>query len=661
MFFPSEMNRITIGLHRDNLQDGIRSFHENGAMEIINIRDSDSRLKGHLSPSTRPEMAEKCVEYKIRIDKVLDAFAVIKKDQKNPFIELFRPSHIPKVPVDPVEPSDIFLKLDAVLEKADKVLSLKSELLEIRDKKDNTALQIDSVTLLLPFDIDLSWVGESKYLFVAAGLLEREYYRLFIQEMNSSGIIDPVILTSGGKDKDPCSVICAFLSADYHIFENCTAATHFREIELDPYMGTPEEALVFLKERFDCLSSRELDIMSSIRTIDAECSLSLLVLREELLILKERIDAIGKAGKTRDVIFIEGWIPSGEKDNLKKGLSKATDDHLIFDSVPSSDSDLTIPVKYDNPRFLQPFQYLTTMFARPKYHEIDPTPFIAPIFVLFFGLMLGDAGYGIVITVVGYLIFRGAGRVSPTMYDLSYILIACGLSAIVFGTIQGGWFGDFFPRFLGITPPLVIIDPLKDPIAFFQIALIIGIIHINLGLCLALYQNLKQKAYKIAIFQQGAWFIIQPSAAVLLDNFFQWGLFPPQALPLAYFGTIAGLIMIFWHYGPMGFFRLTGFLGDWLSYVRILALALATAGIAMTVNILTGLVGSINPFLVVVAVIVFLGGHIFNIIIQSLGGVIHAIRLQYIEFFGKFYVGGGREYEPFMVKRTYTIAREEDR
>ncbi len=377
MFFPSEMNRITIGLHRDNLQDGIRSFHENGAMEIINIRDSDSRLKGHLSPSTRPEMAEKCVEYKIRIDKVLDAFAVIKKDQKNPFIELFRPSHIPKVPVDPVEPSDIFLKLDAVLEKADKVLSLKSELLEIRDKKDNTALQIDSVTLLLPFDIDLSWVGESKYLFVAAGLLEREYYRLFIQEMNSSGIIDPVILTSGGKDKDPCSVICAFLSADYHIFENCTAATHFREIELDPYMGTPEEALVFLKERFDCLSSRELDIMSSIRTIDAECSLSLLVLREELLILKERIDAIGKAGKTRDVIFIEGWIPSGEKDNLKKGLSKATDDHLIFDSVPSSDSDLTIPVKYDNPRFLQPFQYLTTMFARPKYHEIDPTPFIA--------------------------------------------------------------------------------------------------------------------------------------------------------------------------------------------------------------------------------------------------------------------------------------------
>ncbi len=504
-------------------------------------------------------------------------------------------------------------------------------------------------------------MGESKYLFVVAGFLERDYYRLFIQELNSSGILDPLILTSSGKDKDSCVVLCAFLSADYDLFEKCSASAHFREIELDHYQGSPKEALVLLTGRLDHLTSREEELMNSIRTTDSECSPSLLVLREELLILKERFDAIGKAGKTREVLFIEGWVPSSERENLEKTVAKATDNHLIFDSVSSSDSDLNIPVKYDNPRFIQPFEYLTSMFARPKYEEIDPTPFIAPIFVLFFGLMLGDAGYGIIITIFGILIFRGAGRVSPTMYNLSYILIACGLSAIVFGAIQGGWFGDFFPRFLGITPPLVIIDPLKDPIAFFQIALIIGIVHINLGLCLALYQNLKQKAYKMAIFQQGVWFILQPSAAVLLDNFFGWGLFPSLALPFAYLGTIAGLIMIFWHYGPMGFFRLTGFLGDWLSYVRILALALATAGIAMTINILTGLVGSINPFLVVLAVIVFLGGHLFNIIIQSLGGVIHAIRLQYIEFFGKFYVGGGREYEPFIVKRTYTIAREEDR
>ncbi len=661
MFYPSEMNRITIGLHRAYTQDAIRALHETGVMEIINIRDPGSHISLSVNSSLRPEMAEQCIEYKIRIDKILDAFAYAKIGGKNPIIELFIPDPVLKVPVDRVELSGIISDLDAVLERAKEALSLKSRLLEIRDQKDYYARQMDSLTLLLPFNIDLSGLGKSKYLFIAAGVIETEYYPLFVQEMNSSGILDPVILTGKEKKKDLYSVVCAFLSADYHLFENCARKTHFREIELDSYNGTPKEALILLKEKNDLLYSREQELINSLRLIDAECSSSLLILREELLIFKERFDTIGKAGTTREVIFIEGWVPSTETDNLNNRLSEATDEHLIFDSVSPSDSETNIPVKYDNPWYLQPFEYLTTMFARPKYLEIDPTPFIAPIFVLFFGLMLGDAGYGIIITLIGYLIFRGAGRVSTTMHDLSFILVACGLSAIVFGMIQGGWFGDFFPRFLGITPPLIFIDPLKDPIAFFQIALIIGIIHINLGLCLALIQNLKQRAYKMAIFQQGAWFILQPSAAVLLDNFFEWGLFPPQLLPAAYLGAIAGLIMIFWHYGPMGFFRLTGFLGDWLSYVRILALALATAGIAMTVNILTGLVESINPFLIILAVIVFLGGHIFNIIIQSLGGVIHAIRLQYIEFFGKFYVGGGKEFEPFMVKRTFTVAREEYR
>ena len=122
----------------------------------------------------------------------------------------------------------------------------------------------------------------------------------------------------------------------------------------------------------------------------------------------------------------------------------------------------------------------------------------------------------------------------------------------------------------------------------------------------------------------------------------------------AYAGAIVGVLMIFYYRGPMGFFGLTGFLGDWLSYVRILALALATGGIAMTINILAELIAGIHPIMIIPAAVIFLGGHTFNIIIQSLGGVIHAIRLQYIEFFGKFYTGGGKMFRPFRAERVYS-------
>jgi len=154
---------------------------------------------------------------------------------------------------------------------------------------------------------------------------------------------------------------------------------------------------------------------------------------------------------------------------------------------------------------------------------------------------------------------------------------------------------------------------------------------------------------------QGVWFIIQPAAAVLMAGFFGWIAVSMNLTYLAVLGIVIGLAVIFYSRGPMGFFALTGFLGDWLSYVRILALALATAGIAMTVNILAQLIADISPYLIILAALVFIVGQLFNLIIQSLGGMIHSIRLQYIEFFSKFFVGGGREFIPFGMERMYSI------
>jgi Archaeal/vacuolar-type H+-ATPase subunit I len=161
-------------------------------------------------------------------------------------------------------------------------------------------------------------------------------------------------------------------------------------------------------------------------------------------------------------------------------------------------------------------ELLTTTFSRPRYDEIDPTPFFAPAYLLFFGLMLGDAGYGVIIALVGWLLYRGPGKYDAPFRDMSYILLCSGIADIILGTIQGGWFGDMLPRFFHITPPFVLIEPLQSPILLFQVALIIGTIHINLGILLGLWQNIRAKMYRTAFQEQGIWFILQPSAAVLL-------------------------------------------------------------------------------------------------------------------------------------------------
>jgi V/A-type H+-transporting ATPase subunit I len=301
------------------------------------------------------------------------------------------------------------------------------------------------------------------------------------------------------------------------------------------------------------------------------------------------------------------------------------------------------------------------MFAPPRYGEIDPTPFFAPAFMIFFGLMLGDAGYGVIILIIAWLLYRGIGHRNFETGQMCIVLMGCGVADIIFGTLQGGWFGDLLPRFFGITPPFIFIEPLRSPILFFQLALIIGTIHINLGIFLGFWQSFKRNRYKEAVFEHLIWYVIQPAAAVLLVQFFGWMTPPPWATMSASVLLIVTFGLLFLSHGPMGFFSITGFLGDWLSYVRILALALATGGIAMTINLLAQMIAAVHPFMLIPAILFLIAGQTFNLIIQALGSVIHALRLHYIEFFGKFYTGGGKLFSPFCAHRVYTMKENRER
>jgi V/A-type H+-transporting ATPase subunit I len=650
MFYPKKMKKVTIGVHSFYYSDLARALHEAGVMEPVSIKEEEEDLQ----PALRSDALNQCIALRMHCDRILDSFSEL--DQKSPSIiqELFSPPSFKRVEFQRWEsPAALFDKTTEILNKTSRVVEIKKEISLIRDRLNSALAQQQAVELLQDFDFNLADIGRSSFLLIIAGTVTAADYALLTEDLERKGIEEIHIVS---KKKGENYLMLIITLAAYEEWLNELLRLHFfQSLNLPLISGRPVELRSVLEKEIQDLYECRKNLLYEMEQYHVHFFHELRAYREEIDIFHEQLELTLKAGRTKDTVILEGWVPEENLDQLNELIKDASQGHVFINSRdPGEESFDSIPVVYDNPEWLRPFEFLTTMFSRPRYDEIDPTPFLAPVFLFYFGFMLGDAGYGIILAALGFLLYRGAGQISQSVRDMSLVLTACGVADIVLGILQGGFFGDALPRFFGITLPFTIIEPRQDPVFIFLLSLVIGLIHINFGLILALYQNFRHGKYSQLFHNQISWFILQPSIAILLIGFLKWQIIDVPVKLAAIVGVIIGITLIFIGKGAMGFFSLTGFLGDWLSYVRILALALATGGIAMTVNILAGMVASIHPLAILVAIGVFLVGQIFNLAIQTLGGLVHAIRLHYIEFFGKFYEGGGKEFIPFSENRIYT-------
>jgi V/A-type H+-transporting ATPase subunit I len=238
---------------------------------------------------------------------------------------------------------------------------------------------------------------------------------------------------------------------------------------------------------------------------------------------------------------------------------------------------------------------------------------------------------------------------------------------MITGFLFNSFFGDFIPRFIygdatkmiynaeifGISLP---IDAIHKPVLILSIALILGLAHLNVGFILAVYKNLKRGHVKDIFIEQIPWFMLEIGGGMLIgETLLELWQLSSIAKMIAGIFTVIGLISLFKRNGALGFFEITGFLGDWLSYARLLALGLATAGMALAFNVIAELLPDIIPYVGIVLVpILLVVAHFANLLIQSLGAAIHSLRLQYVEFFNRFYEGGGKKFMPFQIRRKYT-------
>jgi V/A-type H+-transporting ATPase subunit I len=272
--------------------------------------------------------------------------------------------------------------------------------------------------------------------------------------------------------------------------------------------------------------------------------------------------------------------------------------------------------------------------------------------------MVTDALYGFITFIIGVLMLRGGGKYNETIKGFGVILTAGGITTIVAGALTGGWFGNLAIDFMGFTSlkNLMIIDPMVDVLPFLIFAVVVGIVHLDMGIIIGIINNVRNQEIKNA-FTENLWLIL---AQVLFALFYLKTLVTPGTGTMLFLNILIGLIgigslvlLILGHKG-MSFFTITGAIGDTLSYARLMALGLCTAGIAMTVNILAKMSSEVAIIGIVFLILILVVGHVFNWVIQIMGAFVHGIRLHYVEFFGRFYSGGGDEFTPIAIKRDIT-------
>jgi V/A-type H+/Na+-transporting ATPase subunit I len=370
------------------------------------------------------------------------------------------------------------------------------------------------------------------------------------------------------------------------------------------------------------------------------------------------------------VYFIEGWIRNKDFEKVE-GILNPFDGCTVSKVKPAEDE--KPPIEIQNKKLIEPFEVVTKLYGMPQYVEMDPTVLLAPFFALFFALCLTDAGYGLV--MVGLFIWL----VHKMHMNKKFIILMliCSILTVFAGAITGGWFGsslmDLALKYeitwlsTAITN-ITWFEPLSDPMKFMTISVALGIIQIMFGLCCGFVNTLRREGLWAAVCDRLSWIVLIGSLICIALVFA--GILPKSVVALMkVLAAVAAVwIFLFSHreggiaarlcMGGYNLFTAVFYIGDILSYLRLMALGMATGGIALAVNIIASIISDVPFAGPVLAILVLIGGHIFNMAQSSLGAFVHSMRLQFVEYYPKFFTGGGEEFTPFRNQYKFINIRE---
>ena len=504
-------------------------------------------------------------------------------------------------------------------------------------------------------------IGRLKRTTCWAGLLPARQFEQIEQKIAESGAAIEKIgdATTG---KYACIIVSIKDQTDE--VQKLLRSADFEQVTFEPMTGTVAELIRRYSQELN-EAEQQLHDQYEEATLLSENLLKLQILHDHYENLLNREQTRNSAPVTTYTVVLEGWVKEKNYGRLEKVVAGFQASSLARVEPAEGEE---APVEIENKNIVRPFELITRLYGMPMRFSVDPTIFLAPFFALFFGICLGDAGYGLTMIVATALLIKKMHGDKK----LVWMLGICSIFAVLVGVLTGGWFGDAIQQFIPAMEPLrkklMWFDPLTDPKKILYLSIAIGYVQLMTGLVIAFVHNLRQKDYAAAIFEQLTWLL-------MLNSIVTFGLSKAGVVPApvgAFFGRIVPIpavaIFLFscregnWvarlGMGAYNLFSSVFYLGDVLSYLRLMALGMVSAGLAMAINVIAKIALDI-PYGIgfVVMIVVLVAGHGFNLVLSVLGAFVHTMRLQFVEFFPKFLVGGGRLFEPLsrQYKHIYVI------
>ena len=391
---------------------------------------------------------------------------------------------------------------------------------------------------------------------------------------------------------------------------------------------------------------------------------------------KTKNDLQQKIFLSEKIFAFEAWVMESTGEELKKWIKNSFVGEVVVEAAEQGEDEVA-PILLKNKYGIESMEAITEMYGLPQGKEFDPTPLMAPFFLVFFGLCLSDVGYGSILAIITGILLAFGQFSEPAKKNLRLILY-CGIAAVFGGVLLGGYFGmtpDQFSLLQNATTGNFygqVLTPTegKGPITFLIIALALGVLQLFFGMLVAFVQQIKNRDYDGAFLDTLAW-MFMIGTLIVLGLADKIGV---EKVSVQYLAISAAVILVFTQgrdqknwllkpvFGVLGLYNITSYLSDILSYSRIMALGLATGVVGFAMNLTAGIFSDMMPHPVLgilVAIVILVLGHSLNFALSLLGAFIHSGRLQFIEFFGKFYEGGGKKFQPFLRQPKYLFLKKD--
>lgn len=629
------MKRIQVIGPKTELNRVVDLMYQSGTIHLENASEEVSKKEIALTP-VKLESAQNVAEVLSRIQAIFSTIPVIADD---PVQQAGLSASLDKMSYDDIvrnarevikelenttrdlaaKKSDLTLGVTA-LDRYAKVLSIIQPM-----EKELPTLEGFEVTILL---IQKEHAGVIEIIRKEIAAITRNHF-----EMNSTSVDEETLATIMVFSKQHSEEVHAFI---YSVNVN--------EVRLPKeYTGRPFFEMFALIEEQKQENLKEMaDIDRRLDSLSSRWYQKLAVLKKHLEDIYAEVGAYKNFGISEYTFVIMGWIPKKHLTAVRQTLHDAFGERVVLRDLPVTEEDMKhAPVWYDNPAWIKPFEFIMGLVALPKYDEFDPSPVLAIFFPLFFGIMVGDIGYGLVILAIA-LYARQKADPQSFFGNMARVLIISSIPTIIFGFIFGEFFGNLGEHLHWIEPVHLLgitWNRGEAIVPMLILAIAVGVIHIFLGLFIGMRNAIIMKNRR-HLAEHGGMFLAISGILLLLTTLA--GILQETALYAGAGLLVAGLCLIIYGAGAFGAMEVMSTVGNILSYARLMAIGMASVILALVANELAGAFG-----IAIIGIIVAVLLHGLNILLAMFSPSIHSIRLHLVEFFSKFYEGGGIAYRPF--------------